>query len=65
MTDNKKNCGNDNDNTTECPWCGGAGLVDSGGQRADGSWVDVICGACAGSGKFNKELLKMFTGEAE
>lgn len=29
-----------------CGHCGGAGVVDSGGQNPDGSWINVPCPMC-------------------
>ena len=31
-----------------CPLCGGAGVVDSGGQTPWGSWINVPCPLCHG-----------------
>ncbi|KKL19752.1 hypothetical protein LCGC14_2462300 [marine sediment metagenome] len=38
-----------------CKVCGDAGVVDSGGQNPDGSWIDIPCPYCTKSkGKDNE-----------
>jgi len=32
--------------TSDCGWCGGTGLVDSGGQTPWGAWIEVPCPHC-------------------
>jgi len=34
--------------TALCGTCGGEGVVDSGGQNPDGSWINVPCPECRG-----------------
>ena len=43
--DVEKGCG------TGCGYCGGMGMVDSGGQRPDGSWIDIPCPYCTNHGE--------------
>ena len=38
-----------------CWNCEGNGAVDSGGQNPDGSWINICCLYCNGSGKINME----------
>ena len=41
-----------------CPQCGGEGVVDSGGQNQDGSWVNMPCPECNGAGFLKAEFAK-------
>lgn len=30
----------------KCPYCGGSGIVDSGGQTPWGQWIELPCPEC-------------------
>lgn len=38
-----------------CPYCGGDGYIDSGGQAPWGSWINIPCPACNGHRKLTQK----------